>query len=72
MKLKDLLSNNIITIEVRTFDPDGDDMLFGHCRWNGKELVSLDGDTYSVEDEVYKFKFDNPSELTYWFESEWI
>lgn len=72
MKLKDLLSNKIITIEVRTFDPNGDDMLFGYCRWNGKELVSLDGDTYSVEDEVCKFKFDNPSELTYWFESEWI
>ena len=45
MKLKDLLSNKIITIEVRTFDPNGDDMLFGYCRWNGKELVSLDGDT---------------------------
>lgn len=72
MKLKDILSNSPIDkIEVRTNDPFGDDMLFGFCRWTGTELVSLDGDNYSIEDEITKYKFDEYG-LTYWIESEWV
>ena len=72
MKLKDILSNSPIDkIEVRTNDPFGDDMLFGFCRWTGTELVSLDGDNYSIEDEITKYEFEEYG-LTYWIESEWV
>ena len=71
MKLKDILPNHYINIQSRTYDPDGADMLFGYCHWTGTELVSDDGDSYSVEEEVIKYEF-NEYGLAYWFESEWI
>ena len=71
MKLKDILPNHHINIQARTYSPDGEDMLFGYCHWTGTELVSDDGDNYSVEEEVAKYEFDDWG-LVYWFESEWI
>ena len=89
MKLRDILLNinNIIQLEedfpleikVRTNDPFGGDMFFGLCSWDGKNLKSEDGDSYSLDDEVIKYEigFDfredyYPYYMTYWFESEWI
>lgn len=71
LTLKDILPKHSIDIQVRTYAPDGEDMLFGLCHWNGTELISVDGDNYSVNDEVSKYLFDEFG-LTYWFESEWI
>lgn len=71
MKLKDILPDHYINIQARTADPWGDDMLFGYCHWTGKELVSDDGDSYSIEEEIVKYEFDDYG-LAYWFESEWI
>lgn len=35
----------------------GNDMLFGYCHWIKRELISDDGDTYSVEEDVIKYEF---------------
>lgn len=71
MKLKDILpSYHINNIEVRTNDPDGDDMLFGFCHWTGTELISGDGDNYYLNEEISKYEFDGVH-LTYWIISEW-
>ena len=71
MKLKDILPDHHINIMARTTDPYGDDMLFGYCYWTGTELVSDDGDSYSIEEEIVKYEF-NDYGLAYWFESKWI
>lgn len=73
MFLKGLLTDKPIdTIEVRTYDPSGDDMLFGYCRWTGSELISEDGDSYSVDEEVEKWEYNEEKNwLTYWFAAEW-
>lgn len=71
MKLKDILPDHYINIQSRTYDPWGEDMLFGYCHWTGTELVSDDGDSYSIEEEVIKYEF-NDYGLSYWFEPEWI
>lgn len=71
MKLKDILpSYHIRNIEVRTNDPDGDDMLFGFCHWTGTELISGDGDNYYLNEEISKYEFDGTN-LTYWIISKW-
>ena len=72
MKLKDILPEQPVKrIMVRTYGPDGEDMLFGYCMWTGRNLISLDGDSYSIEEEIVKYVFDEYG-LIYWFESEWI
>ena len=74
IRLKDLLSDTSVNIEYRTNSPleDEDDMLFGFCAWDGVELHSIDGDNYSIEDIISSFKWESPSDLIVWFESEWI
>ena len=72
MQLKYLLEYKPIDIEYRTYDMFGDDILAGYCKWTGTELVALDGDNYSVEDEVYKYRRNTPRDLTVWYESKWI
>ena len=88
MKLRDILLNvnKIIQFEeeypleiiVRTNSPfDGEDMLFGFCSWDGYDLISEDGDSYDLDDEVVKYELhadfskENPYYLIYWFKSEW-
>lgn len=72
-RLKDILPNYPINnIEVRTNDPFGEDMLFGYCHWTGTELVSADGDYYSVDEVITKYKLNEEKhKLTYWILSEW-
>ena len=74
MKLKDILPDYPLkNIQARTNGPFGGDLLFGYCHWTGTELISGDGDSYSVDDEISKYEFDEESRsLTYWFESEWM
>lgn len=74
MKLKDILPNHPIdTIMVRTNDPYSGDTLFGYCHWTGTELVSDDGDSYYIDDEIYKYEFnEDKTFLTYWFMSNWM
>ena len=58
---------------VRTNDPFGGDTLFGYCEWNGSELISLDGDDYSLDEPVMKYQFHpgEINELVYWIHSDW-
>lgn len=73
MTLKDILSDYPIEyIEVRTNDPWGDDMLFGYCHWTGTELISGDGDSYYLDEEINKYELDEENgKLIYWIVSEW-
>ena len=53
MKLKDILPPTPLKqIMVRTNDPlnkNYDGILFGYVGWDGKKLISLDGDNYYLE-----------------------
>ena len=72
--LRELLPQTPIhNIMVRTNDPYGGDMLFGYCEWDGKNLVSLDGDDYSLDEPVMKHEFHpgEINEMVYWIHSEW-
>ena len=89
MKLKDILLNidkiieykedYVLPIQARTNSPfEGEDMLFGFCSWDGENLKSEDGDSYSLDEEVIKYELivnfyesSYPYILTYWFNSEW-
>ena len=71
MKLKDILPEQPVEhIMVRTYGPDGEDMLFGYCMWTGSELISGDGDSYYTDEEIVDYVFDDYG-LTYWIKSEW-
>lgn len=73
MKLKDILPNYPLeNIEVRTNNPFGEDILFGFCSWTGIDLISEDGDSYYLDEEIVKYEFDEKNkELIYWIVSEW-
>lgn len=73
MIVKDILPDYPVKdIQVRTNDPFGEDMLFGYCHWTGIELISGDGDSYYLDDEISKYEFDKETgELIYWIISEW-
>lgn len=75
MTIKDILTKTPIEcISVRCNAPDDygqDDMLFGYCAWDGENLISLDGDSYELDDEITKYEFDESGNLTYWFYAEW-
>ena len=73
MKLRDILPDYPLkNIEVRTNDPWGEDMLFGLCHWTGVTLVSGDGDSYYLDEEITKYEFDEENrQLTYWIYSKW-
>lgn len=72
MKVKNILPEYPLDeITVRTFGPDGEDMLFGYCGWNGDELISIDGDNYCLDDEISKYEYDDSGNLTYWIVCKW-
>ena len=67
MKVKDILpSYSLNDILVRVVDPYFGDVLFGYCHWDGKELISGDGDNYNLEDEISRYEFDSHDNLVYW------
>lgn len=72
MTVRDILPDTPINyITVRTDDhlginPNG--ILFGICAWDGKQLISLDGDNYYLDDEVDRYEY-NDGRLTYWITS---
>lgn len=76
MKLRDLCipDQAIDTIQYRCYGPapDYEDMMFGYCRWTGKELESIDGDSYSLDDEIIKYEQIDEHLLIVYFEAQWI
>lgn len=77
IKVRDILPNYPLNdIMVRTNYPKGvddytgDGILLGYVVWNGKELISLDGDTYYLDEYVTRYEWDN-GQLIYWIHSIW-
>ena len=78
--LKDVLTErqlNNINIMYRTNSPVDweEDMLVGYCRYEEGKLISLDNDSYSLEDCIVKHEMDIDNKgneyLVVWIESEW-
>ncbi len=60
-------------IEYRTWLPDGTDVLSGYCKFVNNELISLDGDSYSMDDVFVKYSVSQQTkQVTIWYESKWI
>lgn len=68
MKLRDILPDHPVQIMVRTNYPENllpslstemveQGLLVGYCHWNGEELISDDGDYYSVNEVVSKYGY---------------
>ena len=47
-------------------------MLFGACEWDGKELKSLDGDSYYTDDVIGMYEWEDEDHLVVWILSKWI
>jgi hypothetical protein len=47
------------------------DILFGFAIWNGKELISGDGDNYYLKDIVERYEWENENYLTIWIGVVW-
>lgn len=73
--LRDLLVNNKpVDIMYRCNSPFEDmepDMLYGYCRWTGKGLESVDGDSYYLNDVVEKYEYDDDGTLVVWISVVW-
>ena len=71
LRLRDLLTKDRpFDIEYRCNAPkcdDEDDMLFGACSWNGKKLISEDGDNYYLSDVIEKYMW-NEEEYPYYLQ----
>ena len=80
---RETLEKNPITIMCRCNYPERllhdldtheilEGLLVGYCSWDGKKLVSKDGDEYSLNDVIYKYE-RNPltDDLVVWQKAEW-
>lgn len=51
-------------------------MLMGYCCYEAGNLISLDGDSYCLEDVITKYEIDTDEKdeeyLVVWIESEWV
>lgn len=68
---------NNMTIIYRTYDPDGNDVFAGMCKYHDGELVPCDHDTYSLDDKIIDYQMyhneaENKWELAVWYESNWM
>lgn len=73
--LKKYNNRDFKCIEYRTNTPPGSsekDMLAGMAAYKNKMLVSLDGDTYHLSDEIDRYELFQDDWLVVWYESEWI
>ena len=74
MKIKHILTKPSL-IEYRTRGPNGEDMFCGECRYDGTNLVTLDGDSYSLEDEISHYEISEMDDglqlITVYYEAEW-
>lgn len=82
MRVKDILPDHPVQIMVRTNYPEfvlpylseesvEQGLFVGYCSWDGEKLISEDGDYYSVDDIVEKYKYETDGSLTYWEASRW-
>ena len=57
-----LIKKKSVIIECRMIE---DGMLFGYCKWDGKKLISMDGDNYYLDWVVEKYEYEG-KEMTIW------
>lgn len=80
MTLKDVVScytgDTLIPIIIRCNSPVHDeyDMLYGYCSYDPitKELLSEDGDDYSLDSVIENFQVAKDQALTVWVHAEWV
>lgn len=71
LRLKDIVQNyDYNYIAYRAFLSDGTDIFIGACKYINGELISLDGDTYSLDDPILKYDIDG-NELEVWVDKKW-
>ena len=71
-----LLDGKEVKVEYRCNSPkcwqdEEEDMLFGFAIWNGKELISGDGDNYYLKDIVERYEWESENYLTIWIGVGW-
>ena len=64
---------NVDVIMVRCTSPneDEDDMLFGYCSLQDGKLVSLDGDSYYLNEPITEYYWESENDLIVWIEVDW-
>lgn len=85
MTLRDILVGRPGTFRImeRTYYPSWmedeltkkeikDGMLSGYCLWDGRFLLSMDGDFYTLDEEVDRYEWEDDGSLTYWCHCEWV
>lgn len=73
--LKKFNNKNFDVIEYRTNAPvnSGEkDILAGMATYKNKMLLSLDGDSYHLSDEITKYELFKEGWLVVWYESIWV
>ena len=70
LRLEDIVRGYDFNIFYRMFLPTGEDFFAGHCKYENGELISLDGDTYSLKDRILKYKIDD-NNLIVWVDKSW-
>lgn len=77
MRVKDILTEkpiSCIMVRCNSPVPEEEDTLFGYCRWDGKELISCDGECYYLDEKICKYTFDtgiDEVDLIYWIHFSW-
>ena len=73
--LKNLLTvgEPVETIYYRCNSPaeDEEDMFYGSCHWDGNNLIPHDGDFYSLDEPLEKYRREVDGNLTVWIPVEW-
>lgn len=79
MTLSDVLkkfdNKNFDVIEYRTNAPANSsekDILAGMAAYKNRMLISLDGDSYHLSDEITKYELFKEGWLVVWYESLWV
>lgn len=68
LRLEDIIRGyDFNYISYRKYLPDGTDIFIGCCKYINGELISLDGDNYSLKDNILKYEIDE-DDLTVWVE----
>lgn len=67
------LDRPVDTIEVRINSPlEGEkDTLYGYCAWDGKKIISLDGDDYDENEELVRYEENKDGSVTVWEKTNW-
>lgn len=68
-ELLDKCQRDFEVIEFRhviSIDSDDVDVLYGFCSYHNGELISLDNDSYSIEDKIKKYILYKDNWLVIW------